>query len=71
MAVEAVTPEGPADLAGMQAGDRVIRIGTKKVANIYDYMAATRSNNPGDTVTVVVLRSGKEVPLQVTLAGTR
>ncbi len=71
MAVEAVTPEGPADLAGMKAGDRVIRIGAKNVDNIYDYMAATRNNNPGDTVTVVVLRSGKELPLQVTLAGTR
>ncbi len=71
MAVEMVSPEGPADLAGMKAGDRIVRISGKPVANIYDYMAATRSNNPGDVIEVVVLRDGQEVPLQVTLAGAR
>ncbi|RME37543.1 MAG: M28 family peptidase [Planctomycetota bacterium] len=71
MRVEAVSPEGPADLAGMKAGDRIIRIEDKTVNNIYDYMAATRNNNPGDTVTVVVIRDGKEVSLKVTLAAAR
>lgn len=69
MKVDAVNPEGPADLAGMKADDRIIRINNKKVGNVGDYMAATRNNNPGDTVEVVVLRNGKEVTLQVTLAG--
>ncbi|MCO6438745.1 MAG: M20/M25/M40 family metallo-hydrolase [Phycisphaerae bacterium] len=71
MKVEAVNPEGPADLAGMKAGDRIIRIGEKPVANIYDYMAATRDNKPGDAVSVVVLRSGEETALSVTLAAAR
>jgi len=71
MAVEAVTPEGPADLAGMKAGDRILRISDKEVANIYDYMAATRGNKPGDVVGVVVLRDGREIVLQVTLAAAR
>ena len=71
MGVDAVTPEGPADMAGMKAGDRIIRIGDKDVANIYDYMAATRNNKPGDTVDVTVLRDAKEVVLQVTLAPAR
>lgn len=71
MKVEAVTPEGPADVAGMQAEDRIIGINDKPVANIYDYMAATRNNDPGDAVVVVVLRDGKEVTLQVTLAPAR
>ncbi len=68
MAVEAVTPEGPADVAGLKAGDRILRIGSKKVANIYDYMAATRGNKPGDVVEVVVLREEIEVALKVKLA---
>lgn len=68
MAVEAVNPEGPADMSGMKAGDRVIRIGGKDIANIYDYMAATRKNKAGETVEVVVLRKGKKLTLQVTLA---
>lgn len=71
MAVEAVTPEGPAAMAGMKAGDRIVNIGGKKVANIYDYMAATRGNKAGETVDVVVLREGKEVPLKVTLSAAR
>jgi len=68
MPVDAVTAEGPAAMAGMKAGDRIIRIGGKKIANIYDYMAATRGNKPGDVVEVIVLRDGREVTLAVTLA---
>ncbi len=71
MLVEAVSPQGPAELGGMKSGDRIVRVGGKKVGNIYDYMAATRGNNPGDTVEVAVLRDGREVLLQVTLAGSR
>ncbi len=68
MPVEAVNAEGPADEAGMKAGDRIIRIGERPIANIYDYMAATRANNPGDSVDVVILRNGKEVTLTVKLS---
>jgi len=71
MKVEAVTQEGPAEVAGMKAGDRIIEIGGKKVDNVYDYMAATRTNKPGDVVEVVVSRDGKEIKLQVTLASAR
>ncbi len=69
MKVEAVNPQGPADVAGIKAGDRIISISGKKVSNVYDYMASTRSNNPGDTVVVVVVRDGREISLKVTLSG--
>ncbi|MHC5111042.1 MAG: M20/M25/M40 family metallo-hydrolase [Planctomycetota bacterium] len=71
MQVDAVNPDGPADLGGMKSGDRIISISGKKVQNVYDYMAATRGNAAGDTVEVVVLREGKEIKLQVTLAAAR
>ena len=71
MGVDAVSPEGPAELAGMKAGDRIIRIGGKSVANVYDYMAATRNNKAGETVDVLVLRDGQEQMLKVTLAPAR
>jgi hypothetical protein len=71
MGVDAVSPEGPAEMAGVKAGDRVLRIGDKPVANIYDYMAALRSNNPGDVVAVTLLRDGQELKVEVTLSGAR
>ena len=71
MGVDAVSPEGPAEIAGMKAGDRIVRVGGKSVANVYDYMAATRNNKAGDTVEVVVLRDGQEQTLKVTLSPAR
>lgn len=68
MKVDGVSSEGPADIAGMRAGDRILRIGDASVSNIYDYMAATRNNRAGDEVQVVVSRDGKEVTLKVILA---
>jgi len=71
MGVDAVSSEGPAELAGMKAGDRIIRISGKSVANVYDYMAATRNNKAGEVVDVLVLRDGREHALKVTLAPAR
>jgi hypothetical protein len=69
--VEAVTPEGPAEVAGMMGGDLIVKIDGKDVANIYDYMGALRKNKPGDRVEVVVIRGGEEKTLSVTLAPAR
>ena len=71
MGVDAVSPQGPAEVAGMKAGDRIVKINGKPIANIYDYMASTRENKGGDTVEVIVLRDGKEQVLKVTLSGAR
>ncbi|GIV20134.1 MAG: hypothetical protein KatS3mg023_1885 [Armatimonadota bacterium] len=57
----------PAQKAGVRSGDVIVRFGDQKVENIYDYMDALNRYKPGDTVTVVVLRDGKEVELTLTL----
>lgn len=57
----------PAQKAGLRSGDVIVRFGDQKVENIYDYMDALNRYKPGDTVTVVVLRDGKEVELTLTL----
>lgn len=71
MGVDGVNAEGPADLAGMKAGDRIVEIGGKEVTNIYDYMAATRNNKAGDIVDVIVLRGEEKITLKVKLAAAR
>jgi S1-C subfamily serine protease len=39
------------------------------IKNIYDLMASMGTYKPQDTTTIVVLRDGKEVTLNVTFAG--
>ncbi|MDP3446187.1 MAG: M28 family peptidase, partial [Ignavibacteria bacterium] len=55
-----VTEGGSAAKAGLKSGDIIVKFGTKKVSNIYDFMYAVQDFKPGDTVDVVVLRDGKE-----------
>lgn len=57
----------PAEKAGLRAGDIIIKFGNKQVENIYDYTYALQDHKPGDAVTIVVLRDGKELPLEATL----
>lgn len=71
MQVDSVSLEGPADVAGMKADDRIVEINGKKVANVYDYMAAMRNNKAGDSVEVIVHRKDKRITFQVTLAPAR
>ncbi len=63
--VDAVVADGVADKAGILAGDVIIKIGDKKVNNIYDYMSALSRVNPGDRVQITVLRDKKEVVVEV------
>jgi hypothetical protein len=46
----------PAALAGLKAGDILIKFGDKEIGNLYDFTYALRSHKPGDEVVVEVLR---------------
>ena len=56
--IQAVTPGGPAETAGLRAGDIVLRIDGKIVGDADALIAAVRSHQPGDTVTVEYERDG-------------
>ena len=62
-----VTPGSPAEKAGLLAGDVLVRFGEKEIRNVYDYTYALGDRKPGDHVTIVVKRDGKDVPLEVVL----
>ncbi|UCF20242.1 MAG: M28 family peptidase [Gemmatimonadota bacterium] len=58
---------GPAEKAGIQAGDVVIEFGGKQVLNIYDYTYALQEHAPGDTVLIKVRRESEVLELTVVL----
>jgi len=62
-----VADGGPADKAGVKAGDVVIRFGGLPIRTLRDYTETLFRHRPGDKVDVVVRRDGKEIELHVTL----
>ncbi len=62
---------GPAEKAGIKAGDVIVKIADKSIRNIEEYMAALADRKPGETVAVTVKRNGKEVTVTLTLAEAR
>ncbi len=65
--IAAVVQGGPADDAGLRAGDRIVRIGGEAVSDSDDVASAVAARKPGDVVDVVVQRSGEQRTLKVTL----
>jgi hypothetical protein len=57
----------PAEKAGIQSGDVIVRFGEKAIRNIYDYTYALGAYKPGEKVEIGLLREGKPLTLSVTL----
>jgi putative serine protease PepD len=68
--VEAVTPGGPGQRAGLRPGDVVVSVDGDAVSEPGDVAEALDGNEPGDSVEVEVERDGDREQLDVTL-GTR
>jgi len=65
--VAEVDANGPADKAGMAEGDRIVSIDGVQINESSDIIDVRDNHVPGDTVTVVVDRDGREVELQLTI----
>jgi serine protease Do len=65
-----ILPGGPADQAGMQGEDVILRIGERDIETGEDVRDAVLEHSPDERVDVVVIRDGDEQRLTVTL-GTR
>jgi len=65
--VNGVTPDGPAEVAGLQAGDVITELDGDLVADATDLIVDVRSLAPGDTVTLTVERDGATRTVTVTL----
>jgi Tol biopolymer transport system component len=61
-----VQKEGPADQAGIKAGDIIVELAGTTIANIYDYQFALGALKVGEPAAIVVLREGRRVSLTIT-----
>jgi hypothetical protein len=65
--ITGTSPGSPAEKAGLQEGDIIIRFGETEVGSIYDYMTALSRHSPGESVPVTVRRGEGETTLTVDL----
>jgi putative serine protease PepD len=65
--VQSVLAGGPAEKAGIKASDIIVAVGDQKTAGAQAAIAAIRSHQPGQQVTITVLRGGERKTFTVTL----
>jgi hypothetical protein len=70
-AIADVVGGGPAEAAGLRAGDVIVRLGEAKIGGLDDIDAALRKHKGGDRVAVVVRRGEEEITLELTLGDPR
>ncbi|WP_168563847.1 M28 family peptidase [Crateriforma spongiae] len=60
-----VGTDGPADKAGVQGGDIIVKLAGRTIENLYDYTYAIEALKIGETVEMVVQRGDEEITLQI------
>ncbi len=63
--IDGVSPDRPADNAGLLEGDIIIKMGDIDVGDIYDYMNALGKFRKGDSTVVVVARGADTLNMDV------
>ena len=69
--VLSVAPDSPAQQAGLQPADVLVKFGEDEIRRFDDLSQALQKHKPGDVVAVVVRRGTDEVSLTVTLGEPR
>ncbi|TWU36055.1 M28 family peptidase [Novipirellula artificiosorum] len=65
--VSSLTPDGPAERAGMNSGDALDRLGNKVVQTKAEVIEALRTYSPGDSVTLHVTRESQKLAINLRL----
>ncbi|MCW0216176.1 MAG: trypsin-like peptidase domain-containing protein [Pseudonocardia sp.] len=66
--VQNVVQGGAAAAAGILEGDVIVKVGDRDVAGADELVVAVRERNPGDVVTVQLVRDGRPLTVTATLA---
>jgi len=64
--IDGVREASPAEKAGLKAGDRIVKIGTRDVKNVYDYTYALGEMKAGEEYVVEVIRGTDRLTLKIT-----
>lgn len=65
--IERVTPESPAEKAGLLSGDQFVSIDGKEVQSLKDIHDAVAHRSPEKEVTMIILREGINKEIRVIL----
>ena len=66
-----VEPGSPAALAGLRRGDILIRLDDTPIGGIGDLARFLRQRSPGDTISIIVIRDGRQITTEARLAESR
>jgi hypothetical protein len=66
MRIDGVSEGKPAQKAGLQQGDVILKIGDKEIEDIYAYMEALGSFEPEQSTTIVIQRGEEQLTLPLT-----
>ncbi len=68
VAINSAIKGGPAEKAGVQKGDVVLRVGSTAIFELKAAIDAVRQVKPGDELTLLVRRDGKELEIKLKVA---
>lgn len=61
-----VAPGSPAEIAGLQEGDVIIRVGDTEITGMRDLSVILQKLSPGETITVIYKRGEREIAAAIT-----
>ena len=64
--IDGVRDDSPASKAGLKAGDRIVKIGTREVKNVYDYTYALGEMKAGEEYVIEIIRGTDRLTLKIT-----
>jgi hypothetical protein len=64
--LDGVREDSPAAKAGLKAGDKIVKIGSRDIKNVYDYTYALGELKAGQEYTVEVMRGTERLSLKIT-----
>ena len=66
--IQGITRGGPAEKAGIKAGDIVLKMGDKEIASYNDLIVSIRARKPKDNVAIKLKRGDEELEVKLTFA---